>query len=113
MGHKGDIEVVYTTNKGRLPENIVEDMQAAYQRTNEFLTIAHQPREIEKKELALEALRSVAQGFGIDPMHIRIENRQELGREPYGEEEIHALQLELKRLGGEKRTRRRSSVKKS
>jgi len=27
MGHKGDIEARYTTNKGRLPEDVVEDMR--------------------------------------------------------------------------------------
>ncbi len=31
MGHKGDIEHRYTLNKGRLPEELVEDMRRAYQ----------------------------------------------------------------------------------
>jgi hypothetical protein len=30
MGHKGDIEHTYTTNKGVLPPNVVEDMREAY-----------------------------------------------------------------------------------
>jgi len=37
MGHKGDIEARYTTNKGRLPENVIEDMREAYQRSLEYL----------------------------------------------------------------------------
>ena len=37
MGHKGDIESRYTTNKQRLPESVVEDMRAAYARSEEFL----------------------------------------------------------------------------
>jgi hypothetical protein len=37
MGHKGDIENRYTTNKLRLPESVVEDMRAAYSRSEEFL----------------------------------------------------------------------------
>ena len=37
MGHKGDIEAVYTTNKGRLPENLVEDMRESYRRSLEYL----------------------------------------------------------------------------
>ncbi|MEM3646831.1 MAG: hypothetical protein QW334_01615, partial [Thermofilum sp.] len=37
MGHKGDIENRYTTNRCRLPENIVEDMRNAYRRSMEFL----------------------------------------------------------------------------
>ena len=30
MGHKGDIEHQYTLNKGRLPDDVVEDMRGAY-----------------------------------------------------------------------------------
>ncbi len=37
MGHKGDIENRYTTNKERLPESVVEDMRFAYSRSEEFL----------------------------------------------------------------------------
>ena len=37
MGHKGDIENRYTTNKQRLPDSVVEDMRAAYERSEEFL----------------------------------------------------------------------------
>jgi len=37
MGHKGDIEARYTTNKGRLPENLIEDMRMAFQNSAEYL----------------------------------------------------------------------------
>lgn len=37
MGHKGDIENRYTTNKHKLPEEVVEDMREAYKRSQEFL----------------------------------------------------------------------------
>jgi hypothetical protein len=37
MGHKGDIENRYTTNKHRLPESVIEDMREAYKRGQEFL----------------------------------------------------------------------------
>jgi hypothetical protein len=37
MGHKGDVENRYTTNKHTLPENIVEDMRASYARSQRFL----------------------------------------------------------------------------
>jgi len=30
MGHKGDIEARYTTNKHKLPESVIEDMRASY-----------------------------------------------------------------------------------
>lgn len=37
MGHKGDIENRYTTNNGKLPETVIEDMREAYERSQEFL----------------------------------------------------------------------------
>lgn len=37
MGHKGDIENRYTTNKWRLPESVIEDMREAYRRSQEHL----------------------------------------------------------------------------
>jgi site-specific recombinase XerD len=37
MGHKGDIENRYTTNKHSLPEKVVEDMRASYSRSQRFL----------------------------------------------------------------------------
>ncbi len=37
MGHKGNMEARYTTNKGRLPETVIEDMREAYRRSLEFL----------------------------------------------------------------------------
>jgi len=37
MGHKGDIENRYTTNKCRLPETVIEDMRQAYKRSQEYL----------------------------------------------------------------------------
>ncbi len=36
MGHKGDIEARYSTNK-RLPPSMVEDMRAAYKKCTQFL----------------------------------------------------------------------------
>ncbi len=38
MGHKGSIEAQYTTNKGRLPKEMVEDMREAYSRCEPFLS---------------------------------------------------------------------------
>jgi len=37
MGHKGDIENRYTTNKQKLPEEVIEDMREAYKRSQEYL----------------------------------------------------------------------------
>ncbi|AGK61403.1 Site-specific recombinase XerD [Archaeoglobus sulfaticallidus PM70-1] len=37
MGHKGDIEHQYTTNRNRLPEDLVEDMRESYARASVYL----------------------------------------------------------------------------
>jgi len=62
MGHKGDIEARYTINKHRLPGEVVEDIRAAYQRSQEHLQTAvldatsdERIREEFKKQLLLVA----------------------------------------------------------
>jgi hypothetical protein len=49
MGHKGDIENRYTTNKQRLPESVIEDMREAYRRSQEFLQTATAVEASEEK----------------------------------------------------------------
>jgi hypothetical protein len=49
MGHKGDIENRYTTNKQRLPESVVEDMRASYARSEEFLQTKMKEETSEEK----------------------------------------------------------------
>ncbi len=98
MGHKGDIEARYTTNKCRLPEDVVESMREAYRRAQEYLQTAESEKAPSKEEMALEAMRRVAETFGIDPLKVRIEKQKELGREPEFGEEIEALQAEIRKL---------------
>jgi integrase len=63
MGHKGDIEARYTTNKGRLPNEVIEDMRGAYRRSHEFLATTHEgPSEDKIKEEFKKQLLLVA-GF--------------------------------------------------
>ena len=49
MGHKGDIENRYTTNKQKLPETVIEDMRAAYARSEEFLQTNEKAETSEEK----------------------------------------------------------------
>jgi len=61
MGHAGDIEARYTTNKGRLPPDLVEDMRDAYRRSAPFLeTSKAEDREAELKALFRRQLLVVA-----------------------------------------------------
>jgi hypothetical protein len=39
MGHKGDIESVYTVNKCRLPEELLKEMREAFKRSEELLDL--------------------------------------------------------------------------
>jgi hypothetical protein len=51
MGHKGDMEARYTTNKGRLPDSVIEDMREAYRKCLEYL-------ETRKPEVSEDKLRN-------------------------------------------------------
>jgi hypothetical protein len=60
MGHKGDIEARYSTNKGVLPPDMVEDMRNAYKSCEPFLTTLTKPLEESNVVKAkIEALKSI------------------------------------------------------
>lgn len=63
MGHKGDIEARYTTNKGRLPEDLIEDMRRTFKESSEYLETTPRP-ERDKKETLLEMWREQAKLYG-------------------------------------------------
>jgi nitrogen regulatory protein PII len=66
MGHKGDIENRYTTNKARLPETVLEDMRDAYRRSQKFLqTIASSTGEDALRDSFRKQLLLVA-GFSAE-----------------------------------------------
>ena len=62
MGHKGDVENRYTTNKAKLPETVIDDMREAYRRSQEYLqttkleeTSEERLRQAFRKQLLLVA----------------------------------------------------------
>jgi hypothetical protein len=65
MGHKGDIEARYSTNKGALPPDMIEDMRKSYRECEPFLSTATQPLEQASivKEAKIEALKSMAKSL--------------------------------------------------
>ncbi|WP_337862468.1 hypothetical protein [Nitrososphaera sp.] len=80
MGHKGDIEARYTTNKGRLPDELLTDMRRAFRESERFLSTATaEVQEQDRKQLLLEMWREQAKLYGIDPMKIKIEKQREDG----------------------------------
>jgi len=94
MGHKGDIENRYTTNKHRLPESVIEDMRTAYERSQEFL------QTTEKVETSEEKLKD---SFRKQLMLVAGFNKEEVNKmdlPSVSDEELQAL-VRKKLLGGE------------
>lgn len=68
MGHKGDMEARYTTNKGRLTEQMHEDMRRTYAQSQAFLsTDPERNSEEGKKEMLLGMWKQQARMYGMDP----------------------------------------------
>jgi len=68
MGHKGDIENRYTTNKCRLPETVIEDMRQAYKRSQKHLQTIRL-EETDSEERLRQAFRKqllLVAGFSQD-----------------------------------------------
>ena len=84
MGHKGDMEARYSTNKGRLPPDMIEDMREAYKRSQDYLqTTKAEVGEEKIKETFKKQLLAVA-GFG----------EEEIAKYDMGnmtDEELHSL----------------------
>jgi hypothetical protein len=100
-GHKGDIEARYSTNKGRLPPNMIEDIREAYKRCEPFLSTIAQPIEQSSmvKEAKIEMLRSLAKNLlGLDLLEVKVEKEKELKRELRQEEEIELFEGEIRKL---------------
>ena len=58
MGHVGDIEATYTTNKNRLPENVIADMRKTYEECTEYLETSG-PSRIPSEHMHSVLLRSI------------------------------------------------------
>jgi hypothetical protein len=101
MGHKGDIEARYSTNKGVLPPDMVEDMRKCYKQCEPFLSTITQPLEQSSiiKEAKIEALKSIAKSLlGIDLIDVKVAREKQLGRELNKDEELELYERELKKL---------------
>jgi len=100
-GHKGDIEARYSTNKGVLPPDMIEDMRKCYRECEPFLSTIAQPLEQSSviREAKIEALKSIAKSLlGIDLLEVKVAKEKELGKELSSEETIELFENELKKL---------------
>jgi hypothetical protein len=83
MGHTGDMENRYTTNKCKLPESVIEDMREAYSRSQEYLqttkveeTSEERLRQAFRKQLLLVAGFTEAEMETMDSSSISDEELQ-------------------------------------
>lgn len=100
-GHKGDIEARYSTNKGRLPDQMIEDMRKSYAECEQFLGTTTQPLEQTAivKEAKIEALKSLAKSLlGIDLLEVKVAKEKETGKPLTKDEEIVLFENEMKRI---------------
>ena len=66
MGHKGDIEARYTTNKGRLTEQMLDDMRRCYENSEWYLYPDSDIIQKSKKENFIDVVKKQAELQGID-----------------------------------------------
>jgi len=93
MGHKGDIEARYTTNKGRLPPAVIKDMQQSFLKCEEYLSTRPVSREedpelttirtmVESRVLDLSkpnVRQYLIKKLGIEDMDVRVAKIREQG----------------------------------
>jgi hypothetical protein len=63
MGHRGDIESRYTTNKHRLPQSVIDDMREAYKRSQDYLQTIKPETGEDQLKLALKKQFLAVAGF--------------------------------------------------
>lgn len=100
MGHKGDIEARYTTNKGRLPGEVIEDMRSSFRQCEPYLSTRKMLEESSiVKEAKLEALKSIAKSmFDMDILEVKVAKEREIGRGLKVDEEIDLFENEMRRM---------------
>lgn len=79
MGHKGDIEARYTTNKGRLPEALIEDMRLRFANSEEYLL----PRRASGEDPVITTIKTMieARTINLDDERVRAFVLNKLGIE--------------------------------
>jgi len=82
MGHVGDMEARYTTNKGQLPEEMIEDMREAYKRSKSFLQTRNFPEEGE------ESVNTIVKRSMLKMAQMTDEEIEKIDLEEITEEEI-------------------------
>ncbi|MEM2282893.1 MAG: hypothetical protein QXH26_05100 [Candidatus Hadarchaeales archaeon] len=82
MGHRGDIEARYTTNKGMLPQEVIEDMREAYKRSQRFLQTVETEEEV---RLEPEFRRQLLLASGFKSAEVERMDLERMGEEEFQE----------------------------
>ena len=99
-GHKGDIESRYSTNKGVLPPEMIEDIRKCYRECEPLLGTVAQPLEQTSviKEAKIEALKSIAKSLlDMDLTEVKVAVEQKLNRKLTPEETITLFENEIQK----------------
>jgi hypothetical protein len=64
MGHKGDMEARYTTNKGRLPNELIEDMRKSFEKCDDYLSTTPHKGTVDVEKMKIDVLLTVAEAQG-------------------------------------------------
>jgi len=79
MGHKGDMEARYTTEKGRLPDAMIDDMRSSYRDSENFLLTTPRVEGMmeENKQIQLDMAKKLLTTLypGLD-LEVTIKNRE-------------------------------------
>jgi lactate dehydrogenase-like 2-hydroxyacid dehydrogenase len=100
MGHKGDMEARYTTNKAHLPPDMIEDMRQRYQACEPFPSTTIQPLEQASivKQAKIEALKSIASSLlGLDLLDVKVAKEREKHQALTADEEIQLFENAIKK----------------
>jgi hypothetical protein len=101
MGHKGDMEARYSTNKARLPPDMIDDMRQRFLACEPFFSTVTQPLEQASiiKQAKIEALKSIASSlFGIDLMEVKVGLERKQHQTLNADEEIQLFENEIKKM---------------
>ncbi len=78
MGHKGDMEAKYTTNKQTLPDALLKEIDMAYLQSLPYLLQEEDKAANEKsrQDMFLDVIKEQAKIFGVDPDKLQIAEKQ-------------------------------------
>jgi hypothetical protein len=82
MGHTGSMEARYTTNKGRLPKAMLDDMREAYNRCELFLSTIPMRSQ---QEIEAHSMRTMLIGIGYTENELKDVDFETLTREEFRE----------------------------